>query len=101
MSSTRCLLRPTRALYRTFRPTSATIATSAAVSRRALSSASSPPGSGDTPELDVGELQGAKFKVEPLRRTGEDTATTRARLLCQSSYHPFCFFLCPAPANLC
>jgi hypothetical protein len=33
-------------------------------------------------ELGVGELEGAKFKVEPLRRTGEDVITTRARLLC-------------------
>jgi hypothetical protein len=33
-------------------------------------------------ELGVGELQGAKFKIEPLRRTGEDPATKRARLLC-------------------
>jgi len=35
--------------------------------------------SGSNTELGVGELEGAKFKVEPLRRTGEDTATTRAR----------------------
>ncbi len=34
-------------------------------------------------ELEVGELQGAQFKIEPLRRTGEDGATKRARLLCQ------------------
>lgn len=33
-------------------------------------------------ELGVGELEGAKFKIEPLRRTGEDPNTTRARLLC-------------------
>lgn len=33
-------------------------------------------------DLDVGELQGAKFKIEPLRRTGEDEHTMRARLLC-------------------
>lgn len=33
-------------------------------------------------ELGVGELEGASFKVEPLRRTGEDEATMRARLLC-------------------
>lgn len=33
-------------------------------------------------EIGVGELQGAKFKIEPLRRTGEDPNTTRARLLC-------------------
>ncbi|KAF1948986.1 DUF339-domain-containing protein [Byssothecium circinans] len=35
-------------------------------------------------ELGVGELEGATFKVEPLRRTGEDEATMRARLLYQS-----------------
>jgi hypothetical protein len=33
-------------------------------------------------ELGVGELEGAKFRIEPLRRTGEDPNTTRARLLC-------------------
>lgn len=35
-----------------------------------------------SPELDVGEMEGAKFKIEPLRRTGEDGNTLRARLLC-------------------
>ncbi|KAL6856542.1 DUF339 domain-containing protein [Trichoderma novae-zelandiae] len=35
-------------------------------------------------ELGVGELQGAKFRIEPLRRVGEDDATKRARLLYQS-----------------
>jgi len=35
-----------------------------------------------TKELGVGELEGATFKVEPLRRTGEDANTMRARLLC-------------------
>ncbi|KAL7823178.1 DUF339 domain-containing protein [Trichoderma gracile] len=35
-------------------------------------------------ELGVGELQGATFRVEPLRRVGEDDATKRARLLYQS-----------------
>jgi hypothetical protein len=33
-------------------------------------------------ELGVGEMEGAKFKVEPIRRTGEDANTMRARLLC-------------------
>jgi hypothetical protein len=33
-------------------------------------------------EMGVGELQGAEFKIEPLRRTGEDLNTMRARLLC-------------------
>ncbi|KAK3370231.1 Flavinator of succinate dehydrogenase-domain-containing protein [Podospora didyma] len=35
-------------------------------------------------ELEVGELEGATFKIEALRRTGETPATTRARLLYQS-----------------
>jgi succinate dehydrogenase flavin-adding protein (antitoxin of CptAB toxin-antitoxin module) len=35
-------------------------------------------------ELQVGELEGAKFKIEPLRRTGEDDKTKRARLVYQS-----------------
>lgn len=33
-------------------------------------------------ELGVGEMEGGKFKIEPLRRTGEDGNTLRARLLC-------------------
>lgn len=38
---------------------------------------------GSTPgELGVGELQGATFRIEPLRRVGEDDSTKRARLLC-------------------
>jgi hypothetical protein len=49
------------------------------------------------PDLGVGEMEGASFKVEPLRRTGEDSTTMRARLLCPSyaqafrSYHPAAF----------
>lgn len=35
-------------------------------------------------EMAVGELEGAKFKIEPLRRTGEDAETMRARLTYQS-----------------
>lgn len=35
-------------------------------------------------ELGVGELEGAKFKVEPLRRHGEDAETMRARLTCNA-----------------
>lgn len=41
------------------------------------------PSSGPNAELDVGEIEGGKFKVEPLRRTGEDINTMRARLLCK------------------
>ena len=47
------------------------------------------PEDGANAELDVGEMEGAKFKVEPLRRTGEDGNTIRARLLCPSY---LCFF---------
>ncbi|OAA68661.1 tpr repeat protein [Niveomyces insectorum RCEF 264] len=35
-------------------------------------------------ELQLGELPGGTFRIEPLRRTGEDVVTTRARLLYQS-----------------
>lgn len=42
------------------------------------------PDRGTNAELGIGELEGAKFKVEPLRRVGEDPATIRARLLCPS-----------------
>jgi hypothetical protein len=41
------------------------------------------PESGPNADLDVGEIEGGTFKVEPLRRTGEDINTTRARLLCK------------------
>ncbi|KAG5950377.1 hypothetical protein E4U53_005180 [Claviceps sorghi] len=37
-----------------------------------------------TSDLAVGELQGIQFRVAPLRRTGEDDDTKRARLLYQS-----------------
>jgi len=33
-------------------------------------------------DYGVGEMEGAQFKIEPLRRTGEDVPTKRARLLC-------------------
>ncbi|KAJ5779647.1 WD40-repeat-containing domain protein [Penicillium paradoxum] len=36
------------------------------------------------PELGVGEMEGITFKVEPLKRVGEEAATKRARLLYQS-----------------
>lgn len=42
------------------------------------------PEGGANAELDVGEMEGASFKVEPKRRTGEDANTKRARLLCPS-----------------
>ncbi len=40
------------------------------------------PEGGPNSELGVGEIEGAEFKAEPLRRTGEDGNTMRARLLC-------------------
>lgn len=40
------------------------------------------PEEGENAEMGVGEMQGGTFKIEPLRRTGEDPNTTRARLLC-------------------
>jgi len=42
------------------------------------------PESGVNADLEVGEIEGGAFRVEPLRRTGEDANTTRARLLCSS-----------------
>ncbi|KND89629.1 Succinate dehydrogenase assembly factor 2, mitochondrial [Tolypocladium ophioglossoides CBS 100239] len=68
------------------RPTARRIAlasTRLRLSPRCCYSTSSPasPANG---ELGVGELQGAKFRIEPLRRTGEDDNTKRARLLYQS-----------------
>lgn len=48
-----------------------------------------PPSGG---EMGVGELEGAKFKIEPLRRVGEDDSTMRARLVCKFSL-PFYFLL--------
>ena len=47
------------------------------------------PEGGPNFELGVGEMEGAKFKVEPLRRTGEDGNTMRARLLCPFIYSAF------------
>jgi hypothetical protein len=49
------------------------------------------PGSGDdskvsASELEVGEMEGGNFKIEPLRRTGEDSNTMRARLQCSSPF---------------
>ncbi|TKX23508.1 succinate dehydrogenase assembly factor 2 [Elsinoe australis] len=42
------------------------------------------PSEGVNAELEVGEIEGGSFKVEPLRRVGEDVRTMRARLLYQS-----------------
>jgi hypothetical protein len=46
-------------------------------------------------EMGVGEMEGAKFKVEPLRRTGEDANTMRARLLCTHIPRP----IIPPPSS--
>lgn len=46
------------------------------------------PESGPNAELDVGEIEGGTFRVEPLRRTGEDVDTTRARLICKHHSTP-------------
>ncbi|CCC11329.1 hypothetical protein SMACR_04032 [Sordaria macrospora] len=81
---------------RALRPAAATFARASAAVRPATSVASryiiafSRSASNDSTDsqqkrdLDVGELQGATFKIEPLRRVGEDPATMRARLLYQS-----------------
>lgn len=45
------------------------------------------------PELGVGELQGASFKIEPLRRVGEDDKTKRARLICTTTLFTLFLFL--------
>ena len=50
------------------------------------------PEDGVNAELEVGQMEGASFKVEPLRRTGEDGNTMRARLLC-----PFLYSIQPLP----
>lgn len=42
------------------------------------------PPSSENEGLDVGEIEGGSFKVEPLRRTGEEDNTMRSRLLCPS-----------------
>ena len=41
------------------------------------------PETGPNTELNVGEIEGGTFRVEPKRRTGEDANTMRARLLCK------------------
>ncbi|KAK4539454.1 hypothetical protein LTR36_010931 [Oleoguttula mirabilis] len=42
------------------------------------------PEGGPNADLKVGEIEGGSFRVEPLRRTGEDVNTMRARLVYQS-----------------
>ncbi len=50
-------------------------------------------------DLQVGELQGASFKIEPLRRTGESPDTMRARMLCTPAPFPLPFLLCPTAVH--
>ncbi|KAI7153998.1 DUF339-domain-containing protein [Hortaea werneckii] len=42
------------------------------------------PEAGVNAELNVGEIEGGTFRIEPLKRTGEDASTMRARLIYQS-----------------
>lgn len=51
------------------------------------------------PDLGVGEIEGVTFKVEPLKRKGEDDSTIRARLLCVFPFlFLFTFFLSLYPS---
>jgi hypothetical protein len=56
------------------------------------------PEDGVNAEMGVGQMEGASFKVEPLRRTGEDSNTMRARLLC--SHYAFSVFKSIAIADV-
>lgn len=47
-------------------------------------------------EFGVGEMEGITFRVAPLRRTGEDLTTMRARLLC-----PFIPCTRGSPSRVC
>ncbi|KAM0461081.1 hypothetical protein ACHAPV_004395 [Trichoderma viride] len=77
-------MRPVAAPLRSFIARSSAIQTTL-LQRCAISTTALRRSDNSTPgELQVGELQGATFRVEPLRRVGEDDATKRARLLYQS-----------------
>jgi hypothetical protein len=67
------------------------LAVAVAANRLSSSSSSSHQPQPPSParDLEVGELQGAQFKIEPLRREGEDLATMRARLLCAFFPYPY------------
>ena len=77
-------------LTRSVRPAAAriTLVTSARRFLATTASRFSASGNESTGELALGELQGAKFKIEPLRRVGEDDATKRARLICSPPCSP-------------
>lgn len=79
-------MRPVAAPLRSFIAASSAMRTTTTLLQRcAISTTALRRSDNSTPgELQVGELQGAAFRVEPLRRIGEDDATKRARLLCMS-----------------
>ncbi|KAK1654334.1 Flavinator of succinate dehydrogenase-domain-containing protein [Colletotrichum phormii] len=83
MSTVARALRPARRLR--FTAPASTTAAAPLILRRCF--ADKPPiytESAVNNELGVGEFEGIKFRVEPLRRQGEDERTMRARLLYQS-----------------
>ncbi|KAJ0307050.1 hypothetical protein COL5a_009479 [Colletotrichum fioriniae] len=85
MSTVARALRPARRL-RVTAPAPTTTAAAPLVLRRCFAD-NKPPiytESAVNSELGVGEFEGIKFRVEPLRRQGEDERTMRARLLYQS-----------------
>lgn len=51
------------------------------------------PKKGPNAELDVGEIEGGIFRVDPHRRTGEEVRTMRARLLCSFPRLPLPFLV--------
>jgi len=82
--SVRRIARASSASVRTaaLRPRSQPGASTTKYPRRWATSAPAANGRPAREDIAVGELEGAKFRVEPLRRTGEDPKTMRARLLC-------------------
>ncbi|KUI60606.1 Succinate dehydrogenase assembly factor 2, mitochondrial [Cytospora mali] len=77
-------LRPASRRILTTRPILATATSSSNVQARWQHNRGGPIDPVADHEMQVGELEGAKFKIEPLRRTGEDAQTMRARLTYQS-----------------
>lgn len=59
---------------------------SAMVAARSMATVGNAPPIEHPGEMAVGELEGASFKIEPLRRVGEDEKTMRARLVCKTAY---------------
>lgn len=92
MSTVARALRPAARRLRVTAPAPTTRAAAPLMIRRCF--ADKPPvytESAVNSELGVGEFEGIKFRVEPLRRQGEDERTMRARLLCE--YLSLVFFL--------